>query len=119
MAAADRIETFAMRLPDPVQPVIPKESGHARIVSLPQAWSGFQIDETVWHRRPKQLVTVHSGQCSQYGSDDWQRFHREHYLQISMNRRGNCRGKCRRWVILQQLEEETHPQTDLPNSRRG
>jgi hypothetical protein len=33
---------------------------------------------------------VHSDQGSQYGSDDWQRFCRDHRLQPSMSRRGNC-----------------------------
>lgn len=44
----------------------------------------------VWQRRPKQRVLVHSDQGSQYGSDDWARFCREHNLQPSMSRRGNC-----------------------------
>ena len=44
----------------------------------------------VWRRRPKESVLVHSDQGSQYGSDDWLRFCREHNLQPSMSRRGNC-----------------------------
>lgn len=44
----------------------------------------------VWRRRPKGEVIVHSDQGSQYGSDDWMRFCREHGLQPSMSRRGNC-----------------------------
>ena len=44
----------------------------------------------VWRRRPKQTVLVHSDQGSQYGSDDWQRFCKEHHLEPSMSRRGNC-----------------------------
>jgi putative transposase len=43
----------------------------------------------VWRRRPKQTL-IHSDQGSQYGSDDWLRFCREHHLQPSMSRRGNC-----------------------------
>jgi len=44
----------------------------------------------VWRRKPKQKVLIHSDQGSQYGSDDWQRFCREHELEPSMSRRGNC-----------------------------
>jgi putative transposase len=44
----------------------------------------------VWRRRPKETVLVHSDQGSQYGSDDWQRFCKEHHLEPSMSRRGNC-----------------------------
>ena len=45
---------------------------------------------SVWRRRPKQRVLVHSDQASQYGSDAWQRFCKTHNLQPSMSRRGNC-----------------------------
>ena len=44
----------------------------------------------VWRRRPKQKVLIHSDQGTQYGSDDWQRFCRDHNLDPSMSRRGNC-----------------------------
>lgn len=44
----------------------------------------------VWRRKPQQEVIVHSDQGSQYGSDDWLRFCREHGLAPSMSRRGNC-----------------------------
>lgn len=44
----------------------------------------------VWRRKPKQNVLIHSDQGSQYGSDDWIRFCREHHLEPSMSRRGNC-----------------------------
>jgi putative transposase len=40
-------------------------------------------------RRPQQTL-IHSDQGSQYGSDDWLRFCREHRLEPSMSRRGNC-----------------------------
>jgi putative transposase len=54
---------------------------------------GLVIDAllmAVWRRRPTQTVLVHSDQGSQYGSDDWQRFCKEHHLEPSMSRRGNC-----------------------------
>ena len=44
----------------------------------------------VWRRKPKQRVVVHSDQGTQYGSDDWLRFCKEHNLEPSMSRRGNC-----------------------------
>ena len=44
----------------------------------------------VQRRRPKNSVLVHSDQGSQYGSDDWLRFCRDHRLVPSMSRRGNC-----------------------------
>ena len=44
----------------------------------------------VWRRKPKQKVIIHSDQGAQYGSDDWLRFCRQHNLELSMSRRGNC-----------------------------
>lgn len=44
----------------------------------------------VWRRRPTKRVVIHSDQGVQYGSDDWTRFCKEHRLDISMSRRGNC-----------------------------
>lgn len=44
----------------------------------------------VWRRKPDAQVFVHSDQGSQFGSDDFRRFCREHDLQPSMSRRGNC-----------------------------
>jgi len=44
----------------------------------------------VWRRKPTDTVIVHSDQGSQYGSGDWLRFCREHQLEPSMSRRGNC-----------------------------
>ena len=44
----------------------------------------------VWRRKPAHRVIVHSDQGSQYGSDDYVRFLRDHNLEASMSRRGNC-----------------------------
>jgi len=44
----------------------------------------------VWRRRPGAGLIIHSDQGSQYGSDDFQRFCRQHHLKPSMSRRGNC-----------------------------
>lgn len=45
---------------------------------------------TIWRRRPKQKIVIHSDQGVQYGSDDWMRFCRDHGINPSMSRRGNC-----------------------------
>ncbi len=44
----------------------------------------------VWRRKPKGTVLLHSDQGAQYGSDDWHRFCRDHRIELSMSRRGNC-----------------------------
>ena len=44
----------------------------------------------VWRRKPKRKVLIHSDQGTQYGSNDWLRFCRDHDLESSMSRRGNC-----------------------------
>jgi putative transposase len=44
----------------------------------------------VWRRKPKQPVILHSDQGSQFGSDDFTRWCKEHGLIASMSRRGNC-----------------------------
>lgn len=44
----------------------------------------------VWRRRPKFDVVIHSDQGSQYGSDAWIKFCKDHKLVPSMSRRGNC-----------------------------
>ena len=44
----------------------------------------------VWRRRPIHSVIIHSDQGSQYGSNDWLRFCKQHNLEPSMSRRGNC-----------------------------
>lgn len=44
----------------------------------------------VWQRQPQHTVLVHSDQGTQYGSDEWRRFCREHNLEPSMSRKGNC-----------------------------
>jgi putative transposase len=44
----------------------------------------------VWRRNPKDTVTVHSDQGSQYTSHEWNTFLKNHRLEGSMSRRGNC-----------------------------
>ncbi|HEC60555.1 MAG TPA: IS3 family transposase [Methylophaga sp.] len=44
----------------------------------------------VWRRKPKNEVIIHSDQGSQFSSDDFARWCKEHQLLPSMSRRGNC-----------------------------
>jgi len=44
----------------------------------------------VWRRKPKNKVLIHSDQGSQFTSIDWASFLRQHNLEHSMSRRGNC-----------------------------
>jgi putative transposase len=44
----------------------------------------------VWRRRPTEQVLIHSDQGSQYGSNEWVKFCRDHGMTPSMSRRGNC-----------------------------
>lgn len=44
----------------------------------------------IWRRSPSQKVLVHSDQRSQYTSLDWNKFLKQHGLEASMSRRGNC-----------------------------
>jgi putative transposase len=70
---------------------------HSRMVvgwsMKPTLERGIVLDAlpmAVWKRKPKGRVIVHSDQGSQYGSDDWLRFCKEHKIDPSMSRRGNC-----------------------------
>lgn len=44
----------------------------------------------VWRRKPKSKIIIHSDQGSQFTSDDWRDFLKQHNLEASMSRRGNC-----------------------------
>ena len=44
----------------------------------------------VWRRRPTEKVLIHSDQGVQYTSEDWRSFLKEHNLEASMSRKGNC-----------------------------
>jgi putative transposase len=60
----------------------------------------------LWRRRPTGTVVVHSDQGSQYTSDDWQRFLRDHQLAASMSRRGNCHDNAVAESFFQLLKRE-------------
>lgn len=44
----------------------------------------------VWRRKPEGKVLIHSDQGSQFTSIDWASFLKQHNLEHSMSRRGNC-----------------------------
>ena len=60
----------------------------------------------LWRRRPKQSVTVHSDQGSQFTGHDWQDFLRDHNLISSMSRRGNCHDNAVAESFFQLLKRE-------------
>lgn len=60
----------------------------------------------IWRRNPKQQVTVHSDQGSQYTSHDWQIFLKANGLQGSMSRRGNCHDNAVAESFFQLLKRE-------------
>jgi putative transposase len=60
----------------------------------------------VWRRQPTGSVTVHSDQGSQFTSDDWQSFLRDHNLRSSMSRRGNCHDNAVAESFFQLLKRE-------------
>lgn len=60
----------------------------------------------VWRRKPSRPVIVHSDQCSQYSSHDWQAFLAAHGLVASMSRRGNCYDNAVAESFFQLLKQE-------------
>ncbi len=60
----------------------------------------------VWRRKPDKCVMVHSDQGSQYTSYDWQSFLKEHGLEGSMSRRGNCHDNAVAESFFQLLKRE-------------
>ena len=71
----------------------------------------------VWRRKPKQTVIIHSDQGSQFTSREWQSFLRQHNLDASMSRRGNCHDNAVAESFFQLLKRErirrrTYPTRD-------
>ena len=60
----------------------------------------------VWRRNPKETVTVHSDQGSQYTSRDWSTFLKSNNLEGSMSRRGNCHDNAVAESFFQLLKRE-------------
>ena len=60
----------------------------------------------VWRRKPKGRVMIHSDQGSQFTSREWQSFLRQHNLEASMSRRGNCHDNAVAESFFQLLKRE-------------
>ena len=60
----------------------------------------------VWRRKPKRRVMIHSDQGSQFTSREWQSFLRQHNLDASMSRRGNCHDNAVAESFFQLLKRE-------------
>ncbi len=60
----------------------------------------------IWRRSPIQKVLVHSDQGSQYTSQDWNKFLKQHRLEASMSRRGNCHDNAVAESFFQLLKRE-------------
>jgi putative transposase len=60
----------------------------------------------IWRRKPKHRVMIHSDQGSQFTSREWQTFLRQHNLEASMSRRGNCHDNAVAESFFQLLKRE-------------
>ncbi len=60
----------------------------------------------VWRRKPRTTVTIHSDQGSQFTSREWQSFLRQHNLDASMSRCGNCHDNAVAESFFQLLKRE-------------
>lgn len=66
---------------------------------------------------PAGKVMVHSGQGSQLASREWQTFLRQHNLEPSMNRRGNCHDNAVAESFFQLLKRERIRPRTYPTRR--
>ncbi len=60
----------------------------------------------IWRHSPVEKVLVHSDQGSQYTSHDWDRFLKQHGLESSMSRCGNCHDNAVAESFFQLLKRE-------------
>ncbi|WP_346328355.1 IS3 family transposase [Pseudomonas aeruginosa] len=60
----------------------------------------------VWRRKPAPGLLLHSDQGTQFTSEDWQCFLREHDIVCSMSRRGNCHDNTAMESFFQLLKRE-------------
>jgi putative transposase len=61
---------------------------------------------SVWRRKPKSKVMVHTDQGSQFTSKDWKDFLKLNNLEASMSRRGNCHDNAVAESFFQLLKRE-------------
>jgi len=60
----------------------------------------------VWRRKPAPGLLLHSDRGTQFTSEDWQSFLREHDIVCSMSRRGNCHDNAAMESFFQPLKRE-------------
>jgi len=60
----------------------------------------------IWRRKPRPGLLNHSDQCAQFTSREWASFLREHNLDHSMSRRGNCHDNAVAESFFQLLKRE-------------
>ncbi len=60
----------------------------------------------VWRRKPRNKVTIHSDQGSQFIGREWASFLCQHNLEASMSRRGNCHDNAVAESFFQLLKRE-------------
>lgn len=60
----------------------------------------------IWRRKPGPGLLIHSDQGAQFTSRDWAAFLREHSLEHSMSRRGNCHDNAVAESFFQLLKRE-------------
>ena len=60
----------------------------------------------IWRRKPKPGLLIHSDQGAQFTSREWAAFLREHGLEHSMSRRGNCHDNAVAESFFQLLKRE-------------
>ncbi|AIL08742.1 transposase [Stenotrophomonas maltophilia] len=60
----------------------------------------------VWRRKPSPGLLLHSDQGTQFTSEHWQSFLREHDIVCSMSRRGNCHDNAAMESFFQLLKRE-------------
>jgi putative transposase len=63
----------------------------------------------VWRRKPSPGLLLHSDQGTQFTSEDWQSFLREHDIVCSMSRRGNCWDNAPMERVFRSLKTEWIP----------
>lgn len=60
----------------------------------------------IWRRKPAPGLLIHSDQGAQFTSREWAAFLREHHLEHSMSRRGNCHDNAVAESFFQLLKRE-------------
>ena len=69
-------------------------------------WEWGAVLSTVWRRKPKHRVMIHSDQGSQFTGKEWQSFLSKHNLDASMSRRRNCHNNAVAESFFQLLKRE-------------